>query len=72
MNLRIQSYEKRDMPSTQIDDAFRVISSYGNLERMPKHFPITREQINELTYEMLIFAQKNLPGGIAAEDVTNI
>lgn len=70
--LRIQSYEKRDMPSTQIDDAFRVISSYGNLEHMPKHFPIKIEQINDLTYEMLISAQKNLPGGITAEDVANI
>ena len=70
--LRIQSYEKRDMPSTQIDDAFRVMSSYGNLEHMPKHFPIKIEQINDLTYEMLISAQKNLPDGITAEDIANI
>ncbi len=72
MNLRIQSYEKRDLPSTQIDDAFRVISSYGNLKNMPNHFFITQEQINDLTYEMLISTQKNLPDGITAEDVANI
>jgi hypothetical protein len=72
MNLRIQSYEKRDMPSTKIDDAFRVISSYGNLDRMPKNFLVTREQINDLIYEMLIATQKNLPDGITTEDVANI
>lgn len=70
--LRIQSYENRDLPSTKIDDAFRVISDYGDLKNMPKRFPVKIEQINELIYEMLVAAQKNLPGGITAEDVANI
>lgn len=39
---------------------------------MPKRFPVKIEQINELIYEMLVAAQKNLPGGITAEDVANI
>lgn len=72
MNLRIQSYENRDMPSTKIDDAFRVISSYGNLENMPKQFLVTREQINDLIYEMLKVTQEEIPGGLTAEDVSNI
>jgi hypothetical protein len=70
--LRTQSYENRDMPSTQIDDAFRVISGYGDLKNMPNRFFITQEQINDLTYEMLIATQKNLPNGITVEDVANI
>ncbi len=72
MALRIQSYENRDMPSTKIDDAFRVISSYGNLERMPKHFLVTREQINDLIYEMLKVTQEEIPEGLTAEDISNI
>lgn len=60
------------MPSTKIDDAFRVISSYGNLERMPKHFLVTREQINDLIYEMLKVTQEEIPGGLTAEDISNI
>jgi hypothetical protein len=72
MNLLTQPYENRDMPSTQIDDAFRVISGYGDLKNMPNRFFITQEQINDLIYEMLTSTQKNLPDGITAEDVANI
>lgn len=72
MNLQIQQYEKRDLPSTNIDDALRVISSYDHLELMPKDAPISLDQINNFTYEMLLSAEQHLPGGITPEDVANI
>jgi hypothetical protein len=72
MNLRIHWFDNRDLPSTCIDDAFRRICSYGNLKNVPNHFPITLEQINDLTYQMLQVTQEEISGGLTAEDVANI
>lgn len=60
--LRLQEYENRDMPSTYMDDAFRAIMQYGNMEHMPRHFMINQNQIHDLTYEMLRATQENIPG----------
>ncbi len=72
MNLLIQPYEERNVLSTQIDDAFRVMFKYSHLKKIPENFPLKREQVNELIYEMLISAQSNLPDGMTVEDVSNI
>ena len=69
INLRIQSYEKRDLPSTHIDDAFRKFLPQENTKSLSEVF--TTDEVNDFTYEMLCVAEENLQG-ITQEDINNI
>lgn len=84
MHLSVQWFSERDLPNTYIDDAFRRISLFGNLRDLPDETYtdthgrekkiITRGEINELIYEMLMETQRRLIENwwITKEDIRNI